>query len=351
MNDTTDDIQLKFDGGLVTRLAGAPAEAVISSLSALQRMIYIIGMRSEGRALSERVKPSAKVRREYAVICKAPALGSHIQPFNIASQSGAFTPAAIAAREKLLQTLKAFDSGDGATVERVLPNGRERWFMAKAAMGLIPDEEMDLQVTVRTSPRGPFTFKADRARGLISRYQAGSPPEVDEETVAGKLKAIDFAQTIVTIKPSKDPAIRLDYPLKLEGWLQANVRRRVKLVGKPKFNQRGDVSSFKQIATATELEPTLDPISEFKVGSDVIRASRPLSIPVVVDWQEKLFLIQDSDLGVDVFTQDYSELRSCVISELDMLWRQYAMAPDGDLDPEALSVKSALLSRFSVVRT
>lgn len=351
VTDKTDDIQLKFDGGAVERLNGAPAEALIASLNALQRMVYIIGMRAEGRALSERLKPSAKVKREYALICRAPEAGSHIQPFNVASQSGAFTPAAVVARDKLLATLSAFNSGSGEQVERVLPNARERWFMAKAALGLIPGDDADLEISVRTGGRGNLTFNADRARDVIHRYQTGTPPEVDEEEIAGKLKAIDFSQTILTVKPSSGPAIRLDYPLKLEEWLQANVRRRVKLVGKPKFNQRGDISSLKQINIAVELEPTLEPIEEFTAGGDVIRATRPLSIPVMVDWQDKLFIFQDETLGVDVFAQSYRELRECVLSELNLLWRQYAMAPDEDLDTEALNVKRALLSRFGVVRS
>ena len=58
MAEKNTDLELKFDGVPVQRLHGAPAEAVISSLNALQRMIYIIGMRAEGRALSERLKPT-----------------------------------------------------------------------------------------------------------------------------------------------------------------------------------------------------------------------------------------------------------------------------------------------------
>ena len=176
MIDEPEDIQLKFDGEPVRRLDGAPADAVIASLSALQRMVLIIGMRSEGYALGQRFKPSAKVRRDYAVVCRAPQAGSHIQPFNVASQSGAFTPGAAVARERLLKALKAFDSEDEQRVLETIPNARERWFIADAASGLIPAEASGLQVTVRAGNHGPFAFKADRARTLITKYRAGPPP-------------------------------------------------------------------------------------------------------------------------------------------------------------------------------
>ena len=224
MVNEPEDIQLRFDGGSVRQLDGAPAEAVITSLSALQRMVLIIGMRSEGRALGQRLKPTKKVKREYAVFCRAPKSGSHIQPFSIASQLGVYTPAAAAAREKLLEALKAFDSGDENTVTRALPDARERWFMADAASGLLPPAHSELQVTLRVGPNGPLNFKADRARALIQHFCAGTPPEAGTEEFVGKLRAIDYSQTLLTVKPSHNRAIRIAYPIVLESWLQANVR-------------------------------------------------------------------------------------------------------------------------------
>ncbi len=350
VNAMSDDIQLKFEGAPVDRLDGAPAEAVVASLNALQRMVYIIGMQSEGHSISERLKPPAKVKREYAVVCRAPKRGSHIQPFNVASQSGDLTPASMAAREKLLKTLKAFDSGDEQVVKQVLPNARERWFMARAALGLLPPEDSGIEVTVRAGARGPFTFKAQRARTFLKQYEVGSPPEVGEETVTGKLRAIDFARTIVTIKPAQSPALRLDYPLQFEEWLKANVRRRVRLVGKPKFNPKGDVTSFEKIFRAYELEPTLDPVEEFKSGDCILHSNRPLSLAVSIDWEERVFLLQDAALGIDIYSLNYKELRGCLLGELDMLWRQYALASDEELDSDALAVKQALLSRFRAVQ-
>jgi hypothetical protein len=344
-----DNIELKFDGDAVRSLNGAPADAVIASLNALQRMVYIIGMMAEGRILSERLKPTAKVKQEYAIVCRAPVKGSHVQPFDVASQGGAFTPAAVAAREKLLRTLKAFDSGDEELVEQVLPNARERWFMAKAAFGLLPPEDSNLEVTVRVGSRGPFNFKAERARTLLAKYESGSPPEIDEEVVAGKLQAIDFSRTILTIKPSSQSTIRIDYPLSLEEWLKSNVRKRLKITGRPKIDQKGDVSSFKEIYAVTELEPTLESIETFKAGPQTVRAGRPLSIPVTVNWKDKVFTFQDSVLGIDAFALAYDKLRSSVLEELDVLWRHYALAPDEDLDVEAQSVKAALLLRFRAV--
>lgn len=349
MAEKDTDLELKFDGAAVQRLDGAPAEAVIASLNALQRMIYIIGMRAEGRALSERLKPTIKVKREYAIVCRAPRKGSHIQPFAVAAQSGEIGGSSFAAREKLLATLRAFDSGEEARLEAVVPNARERWFLAKAATGLLPPEGSGLEVMIRAGSRGPFAFKADRARNLLNTYDTPRPPAIEEETVAGKLRAIDYQQTIMTIKPGSNPALRMDYPLSLETWLQTNVRKRLKISGRPNINARGDISSFAEIYNVVELEPNLKPIDRFTSGGKRFGTTRPISLPVTVLWADRLFSFADHRLGIDVVVENLSELRDGVLSELDLVWRQYAQADDDELDEEAVEVKRHLLSRFGPV--
>lgn len=348
MNGEPDDIQLKFDGDPVKRLRGAPADAVINSLTALQRMLLIIGMRAEGRGLGQRLKATAKVKREYSLICKAPKFGSHLQPFNIASQSGHFSPAAFSARTKLLAALKAFDSGDGELVAQVLPDPRERWFLANAASGLIPDEDSGLDVTVRAGSRGPFTFKADRARKIISHIRSGPVPDSGSEEVVGKVQTINYGQTILILKPAQSRAVRMDYPLPLEPMLQANVRKRLKLVGYPNFNNAGDITGFRELSSVVEVEPSLEPISEFQSGKHKVFASRSMAILVAFDHETRLFLYQNPLLGVDVFSESYGHIRSAILEELDVLWRNYACASDDELAPDAIALKASLNSYFKV---
>lgn len=340
------DLELKFDGPPVKALNGAPADAIIATLTAIQRMVYIIGMRAEGRVLSERLKPSIKVKRDYAVVCRAPQAGSHIQPFSIESDTGQVTSAALSAREKLLGALKAFDSDSESAAEKAIPSARERWFLARAASGLLPAEDSQLDITIRSGPRGPFTFRAARARRLLKSYEVAPPPPIDEESVAGKLRAIDYGQTILTIKPGTDPAFRLDYPLPLEGWLQANVRKRLRFTGRPKLNPRGDISSFSEIYSVSELEPNIDAIDTFDCDGVKVTTAKSLSLPVTVLWPERLFTFIDTKLGIDVVVQDVNELRDSVLSELNFVWLHYALANDEDLDEDAQQVKRNLLQRF-----
>lgn len=142
--------------------------------------------------------------------------------------------------------------------------------------------------------------------------------------------------------------MRFDYPLKLEDWFQANVRRRIQVVGDPVINEVGDITSFSKIQTLTELEPTLPPIEEFSVNGSTVRSSRPLAIPVTLEFNERLFSYEDIELGINTYSETYEGLRDAILADLEVLWRQYADASDAELAPDAQSVKYALRSRFRV---
>ena len=343
-----DDIELKFDGGVVRRLDGAPADAVIASLNALQRMVLILGMRAEGRALGQRLKPTARVRREFSVVCRAPERGSHVQPFNVASQAGLFTPAACAARERLLASLSAFDSGEEAKLREVLPTAKERWFMAQAAADLLPAEDADLEVTIRVGQRGRFAFKADRARKLIEKVRSGPAPSEEPEHIVGKLQAINYDQTIITLKPGRSRSLRADYPLPIEKWLQSNVRKRMRLTGVPNINSAGEVTGFQSLSEIAELESSLPKIEEFLSSGRRVQAVAPLSLHLVYDLESRLFRVEDERLGIDTYAENIENIEAAVVEELDVLWRQYAEAPDGELAADALQVARGLRERFRV---
>ncbi|MBA3053644.1 MAG: hypothetical protein FP826_01610 [Sphingomonadales bacterium] len=346
---TPEDIELKFDGPTVRRLNGAPADAVIASLGALQRMVLILGMREEGRVLGQRLKPTAKVKRDFAIICRAPEHGSHVQPFNVASLAGQFTPAACSARERLLASLSAFDSGKEAELRRILPRAKERWFMAQAAADLLPPEGEDLQVSIRVGPRGRYKFKADRARKLIDKVRSGPKPTEEPEDIVGRLQAIDYGRTVLTVKPSGYRTLRVDYPLLIEPWLQANVRKRVRLTGIPSANTAGDVTGFKSLQEIAELEPTIPRIEEIVVGRQRLRADPPLSIRATYDLEDRLFRFSDDKLSIDACAETLDGLKAAILEEVDVLWRQYADAPDNELAEDALVLAGSLRDRFRVI--
>lgn len=339
------DVELKFDGEPITRLGGAPAEYVASSLWALQRMAHLLGMRREGQRFGHKARPNAKVRRTYSIICRAPESGSHVQPFTIASAAGQHTAASAAVRCELLSALRAFDSGDDVQLAEVLPNPRQRWFLADAALGLLPPEESAIEVSIRQGS-GRYSFKATRARSTLERLRSGDPPPPELEEVVGKLKALDFTTAHLTIKPTHGRVVRTNYPLVLEPFLQRNVRRRLRLSGMPELSGAGDVIAFSKLESITEVEPLLPKIESFKAGATEIRSVRPYAYLVGYDVDSGLFFVRDPEVGIDVFSDDLDVIEREVRSDLDVLWRNYAQASENELTPEAQALRRNLRARF-----
>ena len=347
--DHEDDIQLKFDGTPVKQLGGAPAEVVISALSALQRLVHLIGMQEEGRVFGQRVKPSSRVRREFSIVCRPSAEGSLIQPFDVGSSSGLSSRESSYARGRLLTTLMAFSSGNAEAVERAVPDARERWFFANATAGLIPDEDSGIQITIKPVAQRNFTFKADQARNLVERFKSGVPPAAGERKVSGKLRAIDFDNSAMVIKPSSARAFRVGYTADIESMLQANARRKLTISGIPSINNAGDVTGFEKINSISEAEGSLAAIDRIESDEIHIATNRPIRILATYDLEDKLFIYQDPTLGIDAWSERFNELRKSVIEEIDMLWQNYAQADENELDEEATAVRRSLLSRFKAV--
>ncbi len=349
MHRDDDDIELKFDGGTIAALGGAPAETVINALSALQRIAYLIGMKTEGRAFGQRAKPSTSVRRELAIICKAPIPGSHIQPVTLGSRAGEFSAEAFNARRNLLEVLDAFNSGDEDSVRAAIPDPRERWFLAQAATGLVPDEASGIQLTIRTASADHFNFRADKARSVIESLRSGGPPKPGKQRILFNLRAIDFTNSTVVLKPSEGKIVRIQYPALVEQMLQANPRKRIFIKGQPSVNAAGYLIGFDEIDSIGEFGPTAYPLFEFMSDGKRIATEKPIHVAASYEYEDRLFVFQDASLGVDAWAESYEDLLQSVLDELDVLWRNYALAPDEDLAADAIEIKRTLNGRFKVI--
>jgi hypothetical protein len=334
-----EDVELKFDGSPIRQMGGAPAELVADSLRALQRMAYLIGMKREGQRFGHKARPNA------TVVCRTAEVGSYKQPWSLASATGQASSATHVARGELLKALRAFDSGDDEKVAELLPDARERWFLADAARGLLPPENSQIEVSVRVGT-GHYSFRAERARATIERTRAGDPPVPEAEEIVGKLKALDFSTTNMTLKPTIGRQIRVPYPLKIEPFLQRSVRRRLRVSGAPEINGAGDVIGFKKLSEIIEVEPLSEKISSFDAGSEKVTLKRPYGYLVGFDIDSQMFFVRDPDVGVDIYTEDFSLLEREVRSDLDVLWRTYALSPDRDLTTDAQALKKSLRARL-----
>lgn len=83
----------------------------------------------------------------------------------------------------------------------------------------------------------------------------------------------------------------------------------------------------------------------------VISFVQPREFVPVRSEDESLWLIEDPELGVNVYGADRDELFAELTSQLRMLWEEYALERDDALTASALALKRRLLDAFRETAT
>lgn len=86
---------------------------------------------------------------------------------------------------------------------------------------------------------------------------------------------------------------------------------------------------------------------EFYNGSTFMRKRRGVSVAVESETTpDGMFTAQAESIGLDAFASTKAELASEVSKQLEMLWKEYALADDSELTESARKVKRNLLATF-----
>ena len=90
-------------------------------------------------------------------------------------------------------------------------------------------------------------------------------------------------------------------------------------------------------------------IDTVKVGKWVLKAKQDITLVPVTDETKQLICVTNSKLGIDAFARTRDALVNELNEQIGMLWQEYALACDDDLDGMAIKMKQALLAAFSQV--
>ena len=98
--------------------------------------------------------------------------------------------------------------------------------------------------------------------------------------------------------------------------------------------------------------PNLAPLELNEVEHDGVRLrfKGVLRLQPRISRRNPQFLrIEDPSLGLDAFAGTLSDLLDEVAEDLVVVWKNYAMAPDGKLSPKALELKRRLIEAVEEV--
>jgi hypothetical protein len=339
---------LRFTGGLVEQTGAIPASVLAQSLEGLQRLVHLIGMRNEGRELNKRARPSRDIQQRYAIMCRVPEKGSYIEPIEIGGAGSQLLDpvAALAATKNLRDFFAAVSSQDENTLDRAIPDPTYRRFMLDAFANFLPADESQVQVEVRQN--GKSILNGARLRGFVDESRKPNQSEIGVGIITGYFQDIDFAkQRLSVLYPPTQKKIACYYNIAIEAMLLEHPRELIQVRGQV---ERDDDGNPKEITDVNEIfDIDLDPIAvhEFFSGNRRLVAATAISAAPQLDETQQFYSIQIPVFGIEAFAETRDELIHSIASELDVLWRHYAQAPDNDLTDEAIALKKALLSAFS----
>lgn len=329
-----------------------PAAVLVQILQSAQQAFELIGIHVEGRSIRERARVSARTTERFRLVCQLPRRGCYAIPVVVGGSSSDLIQKQLADRavdifQRLMQRVS---EGDASGLASVLPDERIRRRVLEVTKGMVP--RAGARWTVGLEDAGGVRFATLGQGALPFLTEALVPVEQREaaKVVTGELKNIDFIEHKLTILyPPTGRALDCIYDEELEDLLYDCRRDLIQVTGRVVLDDRNEPRQIIDVSDIRDLD-----LSPLEIGSVAFASIRLVSAPslllqVHTDETKQLLCTEDAALGISAFAPTRAGLLSEVQEQLAMLWQEYALAADSELDGPARQLKQALRDRLREV--
>ncbi len=112
------------------------------------------------------------------------------------------------------------------------------------------------------------------------------------------------------------------------------------------YTVEGKPESIQDVRLIQPLDRSAIKLDSFSAKGQQVRIDPPLTLDVEFGRETAMLTVREPLLGIDAFGETRDMVEASVRDEFDTLWRFYASAPDADLAPDALELKSRLKRRL-----
>lgn len=335
------------------RAHGVPAAVLARILQNAQLTFDLIGVHVEGREIKRRARIPAATSQRFQLVCEIPQAGSFAMPATVGQVSGLFDSDLDFVRrayDVFRSLVAAVSAQASADVAKALPNERIRRRVLESVKAMAPQADSSWQLALHDDTDATFaTFDASTTRFVDSILITRDEREAGR-VITGELKSIDFAERKLTIiYPPTSKELACIYNEDIEDLLYERRRDLIQVTGRVLLDDDGAPKQIIDVTDIRDLDLSPMLLDTVRFENLVIHASPPLSVELVLDDTQQLLCFEQHELGIDVFAHTREALLAELNEQLAMLWREYAMAPDAELDDVAGNVKRALRARFNEV--
>lgn len=324
-----------------------PAEVLVRAVQGLQQAIWLIAAAREDRTVRQRFVPDQAFRQRLTLELAVPTSGSYALPVKLVDRRPEVSMAevqvdvlgelsavwAAVANDDLQDARRRVgDAGYFLRVmqefHRMLPKRGDRWALSLGVRGA-----------------GPVELTA-RHRGVVASWLRSSS-ERREMAVIGDLLRIDFSEKRLWILyPPTAREIECSYLEDVEDSILDGRRGRFQVIGQFVLDAEGRPQRLSDVRS---IEPVdLGPVEfrEVETADGTLTFDPPIVIgPRLDDEEQQNFVAEVPEFGLILSGRTRDELLQDWEDQVQFIWREYALAPEETLAPDAQDLRGRLLAR------
>jgi hypothetical protein len=327
-----------------------PAGTLGQVLIGLQRAFHLVGMIEVGATVKSRAKPNREVRELYKVSCRPLREGSLEALLKLGGDTtglfdGSYLTDGI---RRLWDGMGAVRDGDAQRLARAIPDRLSRQGFLRAFETMAPEKESRVRFAIFPGAQETVSpaLVSDGLSKTVTKLREESQNEAETQTLAGFLHAIRFEDSTIELRyPPTNQLLRCTYQPEVEEMLLSHPRDLIRVTGIVIVDDQGRPERIVDVHDIQELDLSPLSLDRFASGGKVIPFLDTLELSIGHDEHYQSLRVKCEDLDIDLEATTREELMESLLIELDVIWHNYAKAPDDRLTPGAQALKRALLSK------
>lgn len=327
------------------------ANVLVQILQNAQQAFALIGLHVEGRSINQRARVSPATSQRFQLICKLPEPGCYALPVSVGEASDLFDPEQTQKAYGIFHELMTRVSNRNATgLSDVLPDERIRKKVLEAVKGMAPRADAKWKLALHDTSNAPFAAFDIQTIPFIQETLVPAEQREAARVVTGELKNIDFIEHKLTIiYPPTSKELECIYDETLEDLLFERRRDLIQVTGRVLLDEQGSPKKIIDVTDIRDLDMSPLEISSVRCGAIHLHLNAALNLQPELDESKQLLCIEYPALHLSIFGVTREALLVELHEHLAMLWEEYALANDADLDGVALELKKSLLASMSQV--
>jgi hypothetical protein len=327
-----------------------PAIILERALEGMQRAIHLLAMDYEKVEVRQKERISSDIDRKYALFCMPPQDGSIVVPTIIGDPT-----IDLFASEDINQVKRLFTDCISYISEKniskfieLIPDRIRRFKIIEAIRYMLPKKSSGIRLNVKHAEN--IFFDSTQVQNVIKEFLPKYINEQIVQTVTGRLSKIDFDEHKITILyPITNRELECFYDDSIEDLLLEHPRDLIQVTGNVILDDNDHPKKIIDVEDIREVDISPVHLSEF-IYSDYKLIFKELKfLTPELDETQQMICLEDISLGIDIVAFTRDELEEALYSELDVLWRNYALCKDDLLTSEAKQLKENLLSAIEAI--